>query len=92
MHPRTIATLHQLDKADWFSRVGVKDTEIAIVLASWDDAVAHCSSVDWENLCLEAANQYCERLFSALKGMVFDMEQGCGRYPSTRVGPCKSKS
>jgi hypothetical protein len=62
MHPRTVATLEVLDKAVWFSRVGVKDTEVAIVLSSWEEAIKHCSSIEWENLGLEAINQYRERL------------------------------
>src|ERR1700688_4989299 len=62
MHPKTIATLDRLEKAVWFSRVGLKDTEFAIVLPSWHDAIKHCSSLEWQNLCLEADNQYCERL------------------------------
>lgn len=62
MHPRTSATLVELERASWFSRVGVRDTENAIVLSSWVEAVEQCSSTDWENLCLEAANQYRERL------------------------------
>jgi hypothetical protein len=62
MHPRTVATLEVLDKAVWFSRVGVKATEVAIVLSSWEEAIEHCSSIEWENLGLEAANQYRERL------------------------------
>lgn len=62
MHPRTVATLEALDKAVWFSRVGVKDTELAIVLSSWEEAIKHCSSIEWENLGLEAINQYRERL------------------------------
>jgi len=62
MHPRTVATLDQLENAAWFSRVGDKDTAVATVLGSWQEAVAHCSSIEWQNLCLEAANQYRERL------------------------------
>lgn len=62
LHPRTRATLQQLADADWFSAVGVKDTEAAIVLPSWNEAIAHCSSVEWENLCLEAANQLRMRI------------------------------
>lgn len=62
MHPRTIATLQMLDQAEWFSHVGINDTKVAIVLSSWDDAIEHCSSTDWEAVCLEAANQYRERL------------------------------
>ena len=62
MHPQTVATLNQLEEVDWFTAVGVKDTDAAIVLSSWNDAIKHCSSLEWENLLLEAANQYCERL------------------------------
>lgn len=62
MHPRTVATLDKLRQAAWFSYVGVKDTEAAIVLSSWGEAIESCSSLEWENLCLEAVNQYCERL------------------------------
>lgn len=62
MHPRTIATLDQLERAKWFSAVGVHDTEVAEVLSTWQEAVEHCSSEDWEKLNLEGANQYRERL------------------------------
>ncbi len=64
MHPRTIATLKRLEEAQWFSRVGVRDTQVAIVLSSWNEAVERCGSVEWEDLCLEAVNQYRERLFA----------------------------
>jgi hypothetical protein len=64
MHPRTIATLRRLEKAAWFSCVGVKDTKVAIVLSSWDEAVEHCGALEWADLRLEATNQYCERLFA----------------------------
>jgi hypothetical protein len=62
MHARTDATLERLDKANWFSCVGVKDTEAAIVLSSWQEATESCASLEWQNLCIEASNQYCERL------------------------------
>ena len=62
MRPSTHATLKQLEDAQWFANVGVHDTERAIVLSSWHDAIESCSSLEWENLCLEAANQYRERL------------------------------
>jgi hypothetical protein len=67
MHPRTIVTLQELENAVWFSQVGVKDTEGAVVLSSWQEAVTHCGSIEWENLCLEAANQYRERLLERSK-------------------------
>jgi len=50
MHPRTAATLEELDKANWFCCVGMRDTTAAIVLSSWKEAIAHCGSVEWENL------------------------------------------
>jgi len=62
MHPRTKATLEEAGHAQWFSCVGVRDTEVAEVLSSWEEAIESCSSYAWEDLCLEAANQYCERL------------------------------
>jgi hypothetical protein len=62
MNPRTTATLENLERADWFAFVGVKDTTACNVLVSWQEAIELCSSVEWENLCLEAANQYRERV------------------------------
>jgi hypothetical protein len=56
MDPRTLAILEELQKAHWFSRVGVPDTSQAIVLKSWPEAIACCSSIEWENFCLEASN------------------------------------
>jgi hypothetical protein len=62
MHPRTEATLAELKQAEWFRWVGVHDCEMVEILASWAAAIESCSSLEWENLCLEAANQYRERL------------------------------
>jgi hypothetical protein len=62
MHPKTLATLEELDGAEWFSRVGLKDTTAAIVLSSWPEAIEHCKSIAWQNICIEASNQYRERL------------------------------
>lgn len=64
MHARTQATLKQLDEVEWFRAVGQKDTDVAIILPSWIEAIASCASVDWENLCLEAVNRYCKQLMS----------------------------
>lgn len=62
MLPGTQATLDQLRNAVWFSKVGVRDTEAAIVLRSWPEAMASCASAEWSNLLLEASNSYFERL------------------------------
>jgi hypothetical protein len=63
MQPKTVATMDRLEDAAWFSRVGVHDSDVPLVLSSWQEAVEHCSSAAWKDLCLEAANQYSERLF-----------------------------
>jgi hypothetical protein len=57
MQPSTIAILEALEAADWFSRVGVKDTENAIVLSSWSEAIEHRQFYEWECLYNEAMNQ-----------------------------------
>jgi hypothetical protein len=67
MHPRTKATLGKLEKANWFSCVGIKDATKAIILSSWHEAIEYCSSAEWENLGLEAANRYRERLLERSK-------------------------
>jgi hypothetical protein len=59
MHPRTSIALKQLDDADWFSRVGVDDTEgFATLVSSWEEAIAYCASQETRALWLEAANQF----------------------------------
>jgi len=62
MSPATRATLASLGEVEWFRNVGVRDTQAADVPGSWGEAVDSCSSAEWEDLCLEAANQYRERL------------------------------
>jgi hypothetical protein len=62
MHPRTEATLAKLRQAQWFRCVGIHDTDAAEVISSWYEAVESCSSPEWEELCMEAANQYRARL------------------------------
>lgn len=64
MHPSTKNTLDKLDTIEWFSKVGQKSDRLstATILSSWDEAISSCSTIEWENLLLEAANQYCERL------------------------------
>jgi hypothetical protein len=62
MHPRTLATLEQLRNADWFANVGIAASSEVVTLPDWPSAIASCTSPEWEDLCLEAANQYCNRL------------------------------
>ena len=62
MQPQTLATLQQLSDSVWFSAVGVVDSQTASFVSSWEAAIESCCSPNWENLCLEAVNQYCARL------------------------------
>jgi len=62
MNPRTIATLDELHAVEWFRNVGVNDAETAIVLSSWQEAIESCAGDDWQDLLIEAPNQYRERL------------------------------
>lgn len=67
MKEQTLATLRKLEQADWFSAVGVIDTDAAIVLHSWKEAAESCSSPLWRDLLLEASNRYTEKLASRSK-------------------------
>ena len=57
MHSRTIAILDQLEKASWFSRVGVNEGSAIIVVTCWPDAIEQCSSFEWEDLRLHVSNR-----------------------------------
>ena len=62
MHPRTIATPDRLEKASWCSRVGLNEGGTVVVVASWPAAIEQCSSFGWEDLRLDALNQYRVRI------------------------------
>lgn len=62
INQRTISTLKELENAQWFSNVGLIDSDYPIHLASWEDAVKSSEGEGWEGLCQEAANQYRSRL------------------------------
>lgn len=57
MLPCTLATVEQLQNVEWFRNVGKVDVALATVVSSWDEAMTHCDSLEWENLTLAAANQ-----------------------------------
>jgi hypothetical protein len=61
-NPRTIATLDKLDSVEWFVNVGSKDQDHVGYVNSWNEAIKSCSTSDWGNLTLEAANQLRERI------------------------------
>jgi hypothetical protein len=58
MNSRTIATLDRLEKASWFSRVGINEGSNAAFVTSWLEAIAHCGSIEWEDLQGDALNQH----------------------------------
>ena len=64
MHPRTAATLEQLKEPRWFRNVGQEDVggTPVVIVRSWAEAAESCGSNDWQNLCIEAANQLRARI------------------------------
>jgi hypothetical protein len=62
MKPQTIATLKQLEASIWFLNVGKLDSKSVSFVSNWGMAIQSCCSPDWENLCLDAVNQYCARV------------------------------
>jgi len=62
MNHRTQETIERLETADWFCAVGRNDTENATILSSWKEAIESCASEEWQDLLLEAKNQYTEKL------------------------------
>jgi hypothetical protein len=77
MHDRTKKTFEELEKAQWFQKVGQKDTQVAIVLSSWEEAIKSCASSAWQNLLLEAANQYTEKLASISRERNSSRNESC---------------
>ncbi|MHC5538479.1 hypothetical protein ACYOEI_09640 [Singulisphaera rosea] len=62
MHDRTRATIDRLKHAEWFADVGRVVDGPFVLVQSWDAAIASCSSQEWENLQLEASNQFAEHV------------------------------
>jgi len=58
MDSRTIAALDRLEKASWFSRVGINEGPGTAVVTSWPEAIERCDTSAWEDLQLEALNQF----------------------------------
>lgn len=56
MQSTTITALDRLEKASWFSRVGLDEGSAVAILTSWPEAIALCDTPEWEDLRLEAAN------------------------------------
>lgn len=58
LNARTIELLDRLRADRWFRRCGQADLEGVILLRSWSEALDHAASVSWENVRLEAANDF----------------------------------
>src|SRR5438094_165697 len=56
------AALEELRKTEWFRNVGVRDSDSAILLSSWEEALALCTSPEWESVRLEASNQIRDKV------------------------------
>lgn len=61
----THATFEQLANAGWFSAVGSPASSNVSTVSSWAEAIEQCASLEWENLCLDAANQLRSRIGEA---------------------------
>lgn len=83
MHPDTSAILRQLDGARWFSRVGKVDgVEVALVLRSWEEAIARLTSTTSQELNWAAANHFCSQIlerskerYDRLGGIIDDLKK-----------------
>jgi hypothetical protein len=58
----TNATFDELAGAEWFSAVGTASTDNVMRVSNWSEAIEQASSLDWENVRLEAANQLRSRI------------------------------
>jgi hypothetical protein len=58
MTSATQERLDQLRAATWFAAVGRRgeDAKEVIQLSSWNEAISHCASLEWQDLKLEHAN------------------------------------
>ena len=65
MHGTTKATLAELESANWLINVGKHDSERVQILNTWDEAISACSNPEWEDIRLEAANRFREKLAKA---------------------------
>ena len=70
IHDRTIELLEKLDSFEWFGNVGVRDTTKAIVVNSWEEAIASAATLDWENTQLDASNNFTCSLVAVFRPLL----------------------
>src|ERR1700752_3699285 len=63
----TTNTLEKLEKIEWFGSVGVHDVQTPNILSSWTEAIDSCSSMEWQDLLIEAANEYRKQILKVSK-------------------------
>lgn len=56
LKPATKAALARLEATEFFRAVGQVDTDEAIVVGSWDEAIRNAQTLAWENLRISASN------------------------------------
>jgi hypothetical protein len=62
MRPPTLGALAEFEAAPLFSAVGQAVSADVVAAGSWDDAIARCSTIEWDNLQLEGAGKLTEAL------------------------------
>ena len=61
MQPQTAELLERLHAAPWFANVGQPLQQSNVLpVHSWEAAIAHSLSDDWENATLDMRNELCE--------------------------------
>ena len=56
MKKQTQLAIRKILDSEWFSSVGKPVGRDVAVATNWDDAIKSCSSLKWQNTCLEAEN------------------------------------
>ena len=96
MQNRTQTTLEQLQQADWFHHVGEPREGPFVVVSSWNEAITRCSSPEWEDLTLEAANRFSEAVarrsherFQQWNAIVAEMRQAIVPILEQKIKPAR---
>jgi hypothetical protein len=57
MKAHTQAALHQLSEMQWFTHVGMRDSDAVDFVTSWEEAIEICAGKIWGDLTNEALNR-----------------------------------
>ena len=64
MHPATKAVFDEMDRVEWFGKVGSEDIDHVKYAHSWEEALRLAVSVEWENTGIAASNALHGQLLS----------------------------